>query len=73
MHGGIEATALWGDICCAEDTNIWLVPNFGYWSWPGDPMSGTMREVQLKAQNRPMDGHGTRRFKSCCGAARQWI
>jgi len=45
----IDNVALWGYARRPEDTNIWLVPDFGYWSWP-EPKVGTVREVQMKAE-----------------------
>ena len=44
----IESLPLWGYARRAEDTDIWLIPDFGYWSWP-ETKVGTMKEVQMKA------------------------
>ncbi|EXJ89791.1 hypothetical protein A1O3_02858 [Capronia epimyces CBS 606.96] len=44
----IPSVPLWGYARRKEDTNIWLIPDFGFWSWP-ETKVGTMREVQLKA------------------------
>lgn len=44
----IPSVPLWGYARRAEDTHIWLMPDFGYWSWP-ETKVGSMREVQLKA------------------------
>lgn len=44
----IPSVPLWGYARRAEDTNIWLIPDFGYWSWP-ETKVGSMREVQVKA------------------------
>lgn len=43
-----EAVPLWGYARKAEHKHIWLMPDFGYWSWP-ETKVGTMREVQMKA------------------------
>ncbi|KAF7504742.1 hypothetical protein GJ744_001811 [Endocarpon pusillum] len=44
----IESVPLWGYARRAEDTNIWLIPDFGFWSWP-ETKVGSMKEVQMKA------------------------
>ncbi|OAG33794.1 hypothetical protein AYO21_12111 [Fonsecaea monophora] len=44
----IPSVPLWGYARRAEDTHIWLIPDFGYWSWP-ETKVGSMREVQMKA------------------------
>ncbi|KAJ5205844.1 Lipopolysaccharide-modifying protein [Penicillium cf. griseofulvum] len=45
----IESVALWGYARQEEDTNIWLIPDFGYWSWP-ETKAGSMKEVVMKAE-----------------------
>ncbi|EXJ90583.1 hypothetical protein A1O1_03686 [Capronia coronata CBS 617.96] len=45
----IPSVPLWGYARRAEDTDIWLIPDFGFWSWP-ETKVGTMREVQMKAE-----------------------
>lgn len=44
----IASAPMWGYARRAEDTDIWLIPDFGYWSWP-ETKVGTMKEVQMKA------------------------
>ena len=44
----IESVALWAYARRAQDTNIWLMPDFGYWAWP-ETKVGTMGEVRMKA------------------------
>src|SRR5947209_12650757 len=44
----IESVPLWAYARRPEDTNIWLMPDFGYWSWP-ETKVGTVKEVQMKA------------------------
>lgn len=46
----IESVPLWGYARRAQDTDIWLMPDFGYWSWP-ETKVGTMREVQMQAES----------------------
>ncbi|KZF25337.1 hypothetical protein L228DRAFT_236444 [Xylona heveae TC161] len=43
-----EPVPLWGYARQEADAHIWLMPDFGYWSWP-ETKVGTMREVQMKA------------------------
>lgn len=43
-----DSAPLWGYARKAEHKHIWLIPDFGYWSWP-ETKVGTMREVQSKA------------------------
>ena len=43
-----ESVPLWAYARRAEHNHIWLMPDFGYWSWP-ETKVGTMREVQMKA------------------------
>ena len=43
----IAPAALWAYARRKDDTNLWLMPDFGYWSWP-ETKVGTMKEVQLK-------------------------
>ncbi|KXG52076.1 Lipopolysaccharide-modifying protein [Penicillium griseofulvum] len=45
----IEPVALWGYARQEEDSNIWLIPDFGYWSWP-ETKAGSMKEVVMKAE-----------------------
>ncbi|KAK2875961.1 hypothetical protein FQN49_001482 [Arthroderma sp. PD_2] len=45
----IDSVALWGYARREEHKNIWLMPDFGYWSWP-ETKVGTMQEVQMKAE-----------------------
>lgn len=40
--------AVWAFSRREEDTKIWLMPDFGYWSWP-EPKIGSYSEVQMKA------------------------
>jgi hypothetical protein len=40
--------ATWAYSRKAEDDKLWLMPDFGYWSWP-EPKIGSYGEVQLKA------------------------
>jgi hypothetical protein len=40
--------ATWAYSRKAEDDKLWLMPDFGYWSWP-EPKIGAYGEVQLKA------------------------
>ncbi|KIV83011.1 hypothetical protein PV11_05072 [Exophiala sideris] len=44
----IPADAIWGYARQKEDTKVWLMPDFGFWSWP-ETKAGSMREVQMKA------------------------
>ncbi|KAK5192133.1 hypothetical protein LTR92_008080 [Exophiala xenobiotica] len=44
----IPSVAIWGYARRTEDTNIWLIPDFGHWSWP-ETKVGSLREVQMKA------------------------
>jgi Glycosyl transferase family 90 len=43
-----ESVPLWGYARRLTDTHIWLIPDFGFWSWP-ETQVGTMREVQSRA------------------------
>ncbi|KAJ5584434.1 Lipopolysaccharide-modifying protein [Penicillium hispanicum] len=45
----IESVALWGYARQEKDKNIWLIPDFGYWSWP-ETKAGSMKEVVMKAE-----------------------
>jgi Glycosyl transferase family 90 len=51
-----ESVPLWGYARRSADTHIWLIPDFGYWSWP-ETKVGTMREVQSKATWMEGAGH----------------
>ncbi|KAK5062932.1 hypothetical protein LTR84_005008 [Exophiala bonariae] len=44
----IPSVPLWGYARRSEDADIWLIPDFGHWSWP-ETQVGTLHEVQLKA------------------------
>ncbi|KAI1609289.1 glycosyl transferase family 90-domain-containing protein [Exophiala viscosa] len=44
----IPPDAIWGYARQKEDTKVWLIPDFGFWSWP-ETKVGSMREVQMKA------------------------
>lgn len=48
---------MWGYARREEDKDIWLMPDFGYWSWP-ETKVGSMLEVQMKAisTERSTDG-----------------
>ncbi|KAL2444187.1 hypothetical protein ABEF95_015792 [Exophiala dermatitidis] len=50
----IPSVAIWGYARREQDTKIWLIPDFGYWSWP-ETKVGTMREVQMKAVETEQD------------------
>ncbi|CZR61919.1 related to DUF821 domain protein [Phialocephala subalpina] len=43
--------ALWAYSRQEEDEKVWLMPDFGYWSWP-EPKIGAYNEVQMKATAR---------------------
>lgn len=43
--------ALWSYSRKEEDEKVWLMPDFGYWSWP-EPKIGAYSEVQMKALER---------------------
>ena len=45
----IPSVPLWGYARREEDTHIWLIPDFGYYSWP-ETKVGTMSEVRMKAE-----------------------
>lgn len=49
-----EKVALWGYARRQDDTHIWVMPDFGYWSWP-ETKVGTMREVEMKAKSVEKD------------------
>ena len=45
----VDPVALWGYARRAEDKAVWLMPDFGFWSWP-EPKIGSMKEVQAKSE-----------------------
>ncbi|OAL71096.1 hypothetical protein A7D00_4759 [Trichophyton violaceum] len=45
----VDPVAQWGYARREQDTNLWLMPDFGYWSWP-ETKVGTMQEVQMGAE-----------------------
>ncbi|KAI2701969.1 CAZyme family GT90 [Penicillium roqueforti] len=45
----VDELPLWGYARRAKDKSIWLIPDFGYWSWP-ETKAGSTREVQAKAE-----------------------
>jgi len=51
----VDSVALWGYARRQKDTSIWLIPDFSYWSWP-ETKVGTMREVQMKAEELEESG-----------------
>lgn len=51
----IPSVPLWGYARRAEDTHIWLIPDFGYYSWP-ETKVGTMGEVRMKAEMEEQSG-----------------
>lgn len=51
----IPSLPLWGYARRAEDTNVWLMPDFGYWSWP-ETKVGSMDEVRMKATQEEESG-----------------
>lgn len=53
----IPSFPLWGYARRKDDTQIWLIPDFGFWSWP-ETKVGTMREVQLKAASTEQENDG---------------
>lgn len=46
----IAPVALWAYARREEDTSVWLMPDFGFWSWP-ETKIGSTKEVQLKAMD----------------------
>ncbi|KAJ5661706.1 CAZyme family GT90, partial [Penicillium maclennaniae] len=46
----IDEVALWGYARRSEDDLIWLIPDFGYWSWP-EIKAGSTKEVLLKVES----------------------
>lgn len=59
----IPSVPLWGYARRAQDTHIWLIPDFGYYSWP-ETRVGTMGEVRMKAESDEQFGPGAWRSKS---------
>lgn len=51
----IEPAALWGYARRAEDELIWLVPDFGFWSWP-EIKAGSTKEILLKIEEDEATG-----------------
>ncbi|KAF3484072.1 DUF821 domain-containing protein [Arthroderma uncinatum] len=45
----VDPITQWGYARREEDKYIWLMPDFGYWSWP-ETKVGSMKEVQMKAE-----------------------
>ncbi|CAG7926424.1 unnamed protein product [Penicillium olsonii] len=45
----VDRLPLWGYARRAKDKAIWLIPDFGFWSWP-ETKAGSTREVQAKAE-----------------------
>lgn len=45
----IDSQATWTYARRAQDTALWLMPDFGYWSWP-ETKVGSYGEVRLKAE-----------------------
>ncbi|EEQ33050.1 hypothetical protein McanMca71_003766 [Microsporum canis] len=45
----VDSVAQWGYARRPQDKDMWLMPDFGYWSWP-ETKVGTMQEVQTKAE-----------------------
>jgi hypothetical protein len=41
--------AIWAYARNTSDSRLWLMPDFGYWSWP-EPKIGAYLEVQMKAK-----------------------
>lgn len=54
----IEPAALWGYARRAEDELIWLVPDFGFWSWP-EIKAGSTKEILLKIEEEEAAGRVT--------------
>lgn len=51
----VDALPLWGYARRAKDRAVWLIPDFGYWSWP-ETKAGSTREVQAKAELAEEEG-----------------
>jgi hypothetical protein len=51
----IPSVPLWGYARREEDKHIWLIPDFGYYSWP-ETKVGTMGEVRMKAEVEEQSG-----------------
>jgi hypothetical protein len=45
----VDQLPLWGYARRRKDRAIWLIPDFGFWSWP-EMKAGSTREVQAKAE-----------------------
>lgn len=43
-----DKVPLWSYARRAEDTHLWLIPDFGHWSWP-ETKVGSLSEVRMKA------------------------
>ncbi|KAJ5293232.1 uncharacterized protein N7443_009185 [Penicillium atrosanguineum] len=46
----IDEAALWGYARRSEDDLIWLIPDFGYWSWP-EIKAGSTKEILMKVES----------------------
>ena len=46
-----DKVPLWAFARRESDTHLWLIPDFGYWSWP-ETRVGSMHEVRLKAMEK---------------------
>ncbi|KAJ5201986.1 CAZyme family GT90, partial [Penicillium cinerascens] len=46
----IDQAALWGYARRSEDDLIWLIPDFGYWSWP-EIKAGSTKDILLKVES----------------------
>ncbi|KAL6242404.1 hypothetical protein RBB50_010543 [Rhinocladiella similis] len=50
----VPAVPLWSYARRDEDEKLWLIPDFGHWSWP-ETKVGTLQEVQMKAAEIEQD------------------
>ena len=46
----VPSMTIWSYARREEDVDLWLMPDFGHWSWP-ETKVGTLREVQMKAES----------------------
>ncbi|KAL9622891.1 MAG: hypothetical protein Q9160_002817 [Pyrenula sp. 1 TL-2023] len=53
----IASAPVWGYARREQDEDIWLMPDFGYWSWP-ETKVGSMLEVQMKAVSTERSAEG---------------
>ncbi|KAJ5227218.1 CAZyme family GT90 [Penicillium citrinum] len=51
----IEPAALWGYARRDEDKFIWLIPDFGFWSWP-EIKAGSTKEILMKIEEAEQAG-----------------